>query len=196
MHVEETRKEIEDCRAAYGRTPLELLSERGLLGREFTAVHGTHSTRADLARLAAAGANLCLCPLTEANLGDGLPELVEPPVHALALGTDSNARLSMLEEMRWAEYGQRLRGEKRGGLVDARGAMATRWLRAATAGGARALGLPAGAFGQGQWADWVALDLGAPELAGWTQETLAESLLVGGGERVLAGTWVGGKRVV
>jgi formimidoylglutamate deiminase len=196
MHVEETRKEIEDCRAALGRAPLELLLDAGLPDAGFTAVHGTHSTRADLARLAERGANLCLCPLTEANLGDGLPKLVEPPGQALALGTDSNARISMLEEMRWGEYGQRLRGEKRGGVLDAHGAVAPRWLRAATEGGARALGLAAGRFEAGCHADWVALDLGAPELAGWTPGTLAESLLVGAGERVLAGTWVGGRRVV
>jgi formimidoylglutamate deiminase len=196
MHVEETHKEIEDCRAALGRAPLELLAATCELDQGFTAVHGTHSTRADLARLAEAGANLCLCPLTEANLGDGLPALAEPPPHALALGTDSNARISMLEEMRWGEYGQRLAGEKRGGLLDAHGACAPRWLRAATLGGARALGLPAGAFAPGHWADWVALDLDAPELAGWTSETLAASLVCGASERVLAGTWVGGRRVV
>lgn len=196
MHVEETHKEIADCRAALGKGPLELLLEQGLVDAGFTAVHGTHSSRADLARLAERGANLCLCPTTEANLGDGLPELVEPPRHELALGTDSNARISMLEELRWGEYGQRLRGEKRGGLLDASGAWAPRWLRAATLGGARSLGLAAGAFEPGRFADWVALDLEAPELAGWTPKTLAESLACGASERVLAGTWVGGKRVV
>jgi len=195
-HVEETRREIEDCRAAHGRGPLELFDEELALDHGFTAVHGTHSTPADLARLARRGANLCLCPLTEANLGDGLPGLAGPPTPALALGTDSNARISMLEEMRWAEYGQRLRHERRGGLVDEHGAFAPRLLRAATLGGARALGLAAGAFEPGHWADWVALDLDAPELAGWRPETLAESLLCGAGERVLAGTWVGGRRVV
>jgi len=195
MHVEETRKEVEDCRAALGRRPLELFAEHGLLAADFTAVHATHTDAAGFAALAAAGASVCLCPTTEANLGDGLPALLEPPTQALALGTDSNARISLLEELRWAEYGQRLRGERRGALVDARGAVAARLLAAGTRGGARALGVAAGALEPGRWADLVALDLGALELAGATPETLAEALVFGAGERALAGTWVGGKRV-
>lgn len=194
MHVEETQKEVEDCRAALGRRPLELLAEHALLDAGFTAVHATHTAADGFAALAAAGARVCLCPTTEANLGDGLPALVEPPGLELALGTDSNARISFLEELRWAEYGQRLRGERRGALVDARGAVAARLLAAGTRGGARALGLAAGAFEPGNWADFVAVDLGASELAGATPDTLAEALVFGAGERALAGTWVGGAR--
>ena len=68
-------------------------------------------------------------------------------------------------------------------------------MEAATAGGARSLGLPCGAIEPGRWADFVEVDLAAPELAGWTRDTLAESLVFGAGERALAGTWVGGRRV-
>lgn len=196
MHVEETRKEVEDCRAALGRRPLELLGEHGLLDAGFTAVHATHTDAAGFAALSGAGASVCLCPTTEANLGDGLPELVEPARLALALGSDSNARISMLEELRWAEYGQRLRGERRGALLDGEGNVAARLLAAGTRGGARALGVAAGALEPGCWADLVAVDLGASELAGATSDTLAEALVLGAGERALAGTWVGGKRVV
>lgn len=196
MHVEETRKEIEDCRTAYGRTPMQLLAERLDLDESFTAVHGTHTDPDQLGFYLNSGANLCLCPLTEANLGDGTPVLARVPPDGLCFGTDSNARISMLEELRWAEYAQRLAREQRGVLVDAQGEVARRLLAGATLGGARALGVRTGALEAGCWADFISLDLRAPELAGWKSETLLESVLFGAGERVLAGTWVGGKRVV
>jgi formimidoylglutamate deiminase len=194
MHLEEQRAEIDDCRTAYGRSPSELLRDEVALDAGFTAVHCTHTAPADLAALLEAGANVCLCPLTEANLGDGLPTLPEsPPPAQLCLGTDSNARLSLLEEMRWLEYGQRLRREGRGALRDARGAVAPVLLDAATRGGARALGLPAGAVAPGRWADFVTIDLDAPALAGWEPETLLESLVFGAGEEAIAATCVGGR---
>jgi cytosine/adenosine deaminase-related metal-dependent hydrolase len=196
MHVEETAKEIVDCRAAYGRTPMELVAARLDLDAGFTAVHGTHTAPDQLGFYLNSGANLCLCPLTEANLGDGTPALGRVPRDALCLGTDSNARISMLEEMRWAEYAQRLAREERGALLDEHGSVARRLLNAATLGGARSLGVRAGAIEAGAWADFVAVDLASPELAGWTPDTLLESLLFGAGERALAGTWVGGKRLV
>lgn len=195
MHLEETQKEIEDCRAAHGRTPMELVAARLDLDAGFTAVHGTHTGPDQLAFFLNSGANLCLCPLTEANLGDGTPALGRVPRDGLCLGTDSNARISMLEEMRWAEYAQRLAREERGCLVDGEGAVARRLLAAATVGGARALGVRAGALEVGAWADLVAWDLAAPALAGWTPETLLESLILGGDERARVATWVGGRRV-
>jgi len=196
MHVEETQKEIQDCVAAHGRTPMELIAARLDLDAGFTAVHATHTAPEQLGFFLNSGANLCLCPLTEANLGDGTPVLGRVPRDGLALGTDSNARISMLEEMRWAEYGQRLAREERGVLADEHGEVARRLLTAATLGGARSLGVRAGAIEAGAWADLVAVDLEAPELAGWAPETLLESLVFGSCERVVAGTWVGGRRVL
>ncbi|HVF62102.1 MAG TPA: formimidoylglutamate deiminase [Thermoanaerobaculia bacterium] len=194
MHLEEQRQEIEECREAYGRSPFDLLRETIDLAEGFTAVHCTHTSPADLASLLAAGGNVCLCPLTEANLGDGLPVLPEtPPPAQLCLGTDSNVRISMFEVMRWLEYGQRLRREGRGALRDERGAVAPVLLDAATRGGARALGLPTGAIAPGLWADFVAIDLDTPALAGWEPETLLESLVFGAGEEAIAATCVGGR---
>ena len=195
MHLEETQKEIQECRAAHGRTPMELVAARLDLDAGFTAVHATHTAPEQLGSYLDSGANLCLCPLTEANLGDGTPVLGRVPRDGLSLGTDSNARISMLEEMRWAEYGQRLARRERGVLADEHGQVARRLLAAATRGGARALGVRAGAIEVGAWADFVALDLAAPELEGWTGDTLLESLVFGASERALAGTWVGGRRV-
>ena len=110
-----------------------------------------------------------------------------------AIGTDSNNRLAMLEEMRWLEYGQRLHGELRGALPDARGDVAPALLAAATAGGADALGVPAGRIAAGQWADFVAIDLTAPSLAEVPPERLLPGLVFGAGNAVIAGTYVGGR---
>jgi formimidoylglutamate deiminase len=99
----------------------------------------------------------------------------------------------MLEEMRWLEYAQRLARERRGVLAASDGALARPLLDAATRGGARALGIDAGEIRAGAWADLVAVDLEAAELAGWTDDTLLEALVLGVGDGVVAATCVGGR---
>ena len=161
----------------------------------FTAIHCTHTAKADMERFLAAGGTVCLCPLTEGNLGDGTPRLTQ--AHAaggrLAIGTDSNNRLAMLEEMRWLEYGQRLHGELRGALPDARGEVAPTLLAAATTGGAGALGVAAGRIAAGHWADLIAIDLRAAALAEMPAERLLAALVFGAGNEAIAGTYVGGR---
>jgi formimidoylglutamate deiminase len=193
LHVEEQRREIEESVAAYGRPPMAVILD-AVDGGAFTAVHCTHTGDADMARFLDAGGIACLCPLTEGNLGDGIPRLDR--AHAagdrLAIGTDSNNRLAMLEELRWLEYGQRLRGELRGALPDPAGDVAPTLLAAATTGGARALALPAGRIATGCWADFVAVDLDAPALADVSRERLLAALVFGAGNGAIAGTYVGG----
>jgi formimidoylglutamate deiminase len=99
----------------------------------------------------------------------------------------------MLEEMRWLEYGQRLAGERRGVLAGGDGRVAPVVLAAATSGGARALGLPAGAIAPGLWADFAAIDLGHPALAGAAAGDLAAALVFGAGDGAVAATCVGGQ---
>jgi cytosine/adenosine deaminase-related metal-dependent hydrolase len=146
-------------------------------------------------RFLAAGGRVCLCPLTEGNLGDGIPRLALLDVASdqLCFGTDSNLRLSVLEDMRWAEYGQRLAGEMRGALADSEGQVATTLLDAATIGGARALGVDAGRITPGAWADLVVVRLDAPSLAGVPPGRLLDGLVFGAGNDVIAGTYVGGR---
>jgi formimidoylglutamate deiminase len=193
MHVEEQQREVEECVAAYNRSPLELVLGEIDVGGHFTAVHCTHSEPEPLGVLLSAGGRVCVCPLTEANLGDGIPRLTDRPLRGrLCLGTDSNARISMLEEMRWLEYGQRLWRESRGVLRTGRGEVARALLEAATVDGAAALGVEAGEIRSGCWADLAAIDLAAPTLAGWEPDTLLESLVFGAAEEAVAATCVGG----
>jgi formimidoylglutamate deiminase len=194
MHVEEQRREIEDCVAALGEPPMAVLNRGLRVDGRFTAVHCTHTAPADADAFGAAGGNACICPLTEAALGDGIPDLrrLRSAGASICLGTDSNGRIDLVEEMRWLEYAQRLKLEQRGVLTDEDGRSAAALLRAATLGGARSLGLCSGRIAPGHDADFLTLDLSAPCLGGWTDQTLLESFVFGGGEEAIAGVCVGG----
>jgi formimidoylglutamate deiminase len=195
IHVEEQQGEIDECVAAYGKRPMAVLCDAIATASNVTAVHCTHTTPTDLARYVEAGGRICCCPLTEGNLGDGIPGLREVPAAwtRCCLGSDSNLRIAPIEDMRWLEYGQRLRGELRGGLPDETGAVAPMLLGAATAGGAGALGLDAGRIAPGAWADLAAVALDAPALRDVAPERLLEAIVFGAGNEAITGTWVAGR---
>lgn len=190
MHVEEQRREIDECRSAYGATPMQLLLSRMHDLSGFTAVHATHSEPAQMQEFLARGGTICITPLTEANLGDGIPSVAPllPRPDRLSLGTDSNARISMIEEMRWLEYAQRLRSETRGVYRDAEGHNASRLIDYATIAGARSLGVP------GDVADFVAIDLRARSIAEVDEAHLADAIVFGASDDVIRATYVAGKR--
>jgi len=183
MHVEEQRREIKDCLDAFGRTPMQILNERLDSCEGLTAVHATHSEPADLQRFLDRGGSVCITPLTEGNLGDGIPDITPLLAHPdrLSLGTDSNARISMIEEMRWLEYAQRLKSETRGAFRDDEGRNATRLIHFATAAGARSLGINAGAIVTGAAADFVSV----------ATDSL-ESLVFGSGDDAIRSVWANG----
>jgi formimidoylglutamate deiminase len=194
MHVEEQQREVDDCVAVYGRRPMRVLLDSLDIAGNLVAVHCTHTAPDDMRAFLAAGGAVCVNPLTEGNLGDGIA-MLEPASaigDRLALGTDSNARISLIEEMRWLEYGQRLKSEKRGVLAGEDGAVAPLLIAAATAGGAASLGVDAGRIAAGAWADFVAVDLASPLLADAAGEDVLAALIFGGSESALAGTCVGG----
>jgi formimidoylglutamate deiminase len=195
IHVEEQRREIDDVIALYGRRPMALLLETLGTATDLTAVHCTHTDPEEMDRFLSAGGTVCLCPLTEGNLGDGIATIprLPPRQRSLCLGSDSNARISLIEEMRWLEYVQRLATESRGVLRDQEGDIACVLLEAATVGGAKALGVETGRIEAGLWADFAALDLESPLIAGWTPERLLESVIFGATEEVVAATCVGGE---
>lgn len=198
LHVEEQTREIEEVTAAHGLGPLALLNERLDPKDRVTAVHCTHSTPADIERFAERGGRVCLCPLTEANLGDGFADLPAMLASGLTpcLGSDSNARISMTEEMRWMEYAQRLARQRRGIARGEIGEVAPVLLDAATRAGAAALGVAAGALEPGLWADLTLVDLGHPTLVAVPLHSegkeLAAALLLGAGDAAIEATAVAG----
>ncbi len=141
MHVAEQLAEIEACRAEYGTTPIALLAREGLLSDRFTAVHGIHVTDAEIEALAAARSFVCACPTTERNLGDGIvpaDRLLQAGVR-IALGTDSQAQIDLLEDARELEYHLRLQQLRRGIIAP------ETLFACATRSGAKSLGIPANA---------------------------------------------------
>ncbi len=195
LHVEEQRQEVRNSIAHYGAPPMRVLLDALDSAGGVTAVHCTHTAPGDLDDYLGRGGKVCLCPVTEGNLGDGHPTLAAGAAArgALCLGTDSNARISMLEEARWLEYGQRLAGERRGALIDPAGELAAVLLDCTTAAGAAALSLPTGRIVSGAWADFATVDLAHPTLAGWTPETLLAALVTGCDNEVILETCVGGR---
>jgi len=118
VHADEHPREIEECLAENGLLPIELLAETGCLGPHTTVVHATHADDRELDLIAAAGARVCLCPTTEANLGDGfapIERLCERGI-GICIGSDSNVRIDPLEELRELEGIARRRTGKRGVL--------------------------------------------------------------------------------
>ena len=116
VHADEQPKEIEECLAEHGCRPIELLARAGCLGERTTVVHATHADGAELDLLAAAGATICACPTTEADLGDGfLPaERVRTRAVPICIGSDSNVRIDPFEELRELEGIARRQTGRRG----------------------------------------------------------------------------------
>jgi len=194
MHVEEVVREIDDCRAATGKTPMRLLLDAGVVGPRFTAIHCTHSRAEDLRDFGANGGSICLCPITEGVLSDGisnLPVMLESGA-TLCLGTDANVRLSMNEEMRWVELVQRLKLMRRGVCLDDSHQPAVSLFNMASRNAARALGVSAGSIAPGHVADFIALDLDHPSLHGWTEPSLLGAFVFGCASEPIAATCVAG----
>ncbi len=195
IHVEEQHKEIEDCVSHYGKRPMQLLRERLQIDDQFTAVHCTHTDPSDMTLYLQAGGNVCICPLTEANLGDGIADVPEILKHngRICLGTDSNARISFIEEMRWLEYVQRLARERRGISTDESGNCAQSLWQMATMHGSNVLGTDTGKIEAGYAADLVTIDLNHPFLAGWSRDTLLDAWVFGSSNEAIAATCVNGR---
>ncbi|MGH7505870.1 MAG: amidohydrolase family protein, partial [Longimicrobiales bacterium] len=189
------------CLDAYGVRPVELLAAEGVADDQLTAVHATHLTHRELSILAQPGPVVCACPTTERDLGDGFlaaAELLDAGGR-IAIGSDSQTRIAPLEEVRLLEYHERLRrlrrvviGHDAGGRIDPGPAL----LGAATAAGAHALRIEAGALEPDTHADVIAVDLDHPALAGWSTETLAATLALCAPDDVITDVWVGGRRRV
>jgi formimidoylglutamate deiminase len=201
MHVSEQTAEVEACVAAYGRRPVEVLFDAGVLDARLTAIHATHVAMNEIALLGRARTTVCACPTTERDLGDGF--LPATSLHAagvpLGIGTDSQSVIDPLEEIRLIEYHERLRRNERVLMNDVqneRAAVAPALLRFGTQDGARALQLEAGTIESGKLADFIAVDLDQIQLHGWDVESLDAMLaLSASAPLVVTDTWVGGKRV-
>ena len=174
IHVDEQPREIEECLEEHGVRPIQLLDRTGCLTERTTVVHATHADGAELDLLARAGARICACPTTEANLGDGfLPvERVCNRAIGICIGSDSNVRIDPLEELRELEGIARRQAGRRNVIP------VETLLAIGGEEGAAALGLE-------RWRD-ARVDLDHPSLAGVAERDVHAALVLGCGADVLS----------
>ncbi len=199
IHIAEQQKEVDDCLAWSGRRPLQWLYENVEVDPRWCLIHATHAEADEVGLMARSGAVAGLCLTTEANLGDGIFPAVDFLAQGgrMGIGSDSHVSLSVVEELRWLEYGQRLRDQRRNRLYGANQPMVGRTLYdAALSGGAQALGQPVGELAVGKRADWIVLDGLDPYLATADGDNILNRWLFAGGDRQVRDVMVNGAWVV
>lgn len=198
IHIAEQVKEVDDCLAWSGQRPIEWLLNHAAVDDRWCMVHATHMTPAETAALARTGAVAGLCPITEANLGDGLfpAEAFLAAGGRYGVGSDSNVLIDASEELRLLEYGQRLLRQGRNMLAGGEGHSTGADIYAASVdGGAAALGVPA-SLAVGAAADIISLDLGHPSLAGKRDDELLDAYIFAAGRSAIDCVWRRGEKLV
>ena len=199
IHIAEQQKEVNDCLSWSGKRPVQWLYDNLDVDQRWCLVHATHVNAEEIRRMAQSRAVAGLCLTTEANLGDGIFPAVDYLAQGgrLGIGSDSHVSLSVVEELRWLEYGQRLRDQRRNRLYRNDQPMIGRTLYdAALAGGAQALGQPIAGLAVGQRADWLVLDGNDPYLATAQEDAILNRWLFAGGDRQVRDVMVNGQWVV
>jgi formimidoylglutamate deiminase len=199
IHAAEQVKEVDECIAALGRRPVQWLLDNAEIDSRWCLIHATHTTEPEIRALAASGAVVGLCPLTEASLGDGIFDGAGFLAAAgrFGIGTDSNIQIDAAAELRQLEYGQRLARRGRNMMTTQEGESTGRRLFAtALAGGAQALQRPIGALAAGLRADIVLLDGEHPDLASRYGDQWLDAWIFVAGRAAVKTVLVGGETVV
>lgn len=198
MHLAEQLAEVDEVREAYGARPVEWFLENADDPSRWCLIHVTQMTPDETTALAASGAVAGLCPITEANLGDGIFDGVRymDAGGRIGVGSDSNLRISLAEELRQLDHSQRLRDHTRAALATREHSTGRRLFDAVCAGGAHAAGRDGGAIRDGAWADLVALDLNHVDLAGLDGDLILDTFIFAGGREMVADVWSAGRHLV
>ncbi|MGI8840744.1 MAG: formimidoylglutamate deiminase [Caulobacteraceae bacterium] len=199
IHIAEQAREVEACVAWCGRRPVEWLLDHAPVDDNWCLVHATHMSEAETGRLAASGAVAGLCPITEANLGDGI--FPAAPYFsaggAFGVGSDSNVLIDAAEELRMLEYGQRLIRQGRNVLAsEHRPSVGAALFAGAHQGGARALGARPLGLAPGAPADVVCLDAGHPSVIGRQGDAFIDGWIFAARGGAVERVWRGGRKVV
>lgn len=199
IHIAEQMPEVEACLAWSGRRPIEWLFDHAEIDANWCLVHATHADEGEWRKIAQSRAVVGLCPITEANLGDGLFPASEfmQAGGRIGVGSDSNILIDAREELRLLEYGQRLVHRGRNILAGAPGqSTGGRLWRAALSGGAQALGVPNSALAEGSPADLLALRADHPALVGAQGDQILDCLIFAGTRDLIDGVWSAGVKQV
>jgi formiminoglutamate deiminase len=198
MHIAEQVKEVEDCHAWSGARPVEWLLDHADVGRRWCLIHATHMNPVETAALAQTGAVAGLCPVTEANLGDGV--FPAPSFMAsggrFGIGTDSNVRIGVADEMRQLEYAQRLRDRARNVMTTPGKSTGRCLFDSALAGGGAALGAASTGITAGAAADMVSLDADHPALVSRAGDALLDSWIFAAAPGTVDCVWTHGTKRV
>jgi formiminoglutamate deiminase len=197
IHVAEQTKEVDDCVAWSGARPVEWLLANADMDSRWCLIHATHMTEAETTGMAKTGAIAGLCPITEANLGDGTfpaPLFMEHGGR-FGVGSDSNVLIGLPDELRQLEYSQRLFHRARNVLAAPGQSNGRALFDAALDGGAAALGAAPGQLAVGGPADFVSLDAGSVSLAGKTGDAILDAWVFANATKVDC-VWVHGKKQV
>lgn len=198
IHISEQPKEVADIQAWLGARPVEWLLQNAPVDQQWCLIHATHMTTDETRDMARSGAVAGLCPITEANLGDGPFNGVEYMVHggAFGVGSDSNVRISLPEELRTLEYSQRLRDLGRNVIIPEAGSVGEFLYNGAARGGAQALGRDAGRIEEGALADLVAINSDTPALCALRNDQLLDGLCFAAGDDLVTDLWSAGRHMV
>lgn len=197
IHVAEQVKEVEDCIAWSGARPVEWLLANASVDRRWCLIHATHMLDAETIALAKSGAVAGLCPITEANLGDGTfpAPLFMQQGGRFGIGSDSNVLIGLPDELRQLEYSQRLAHRARNVLAQPGQSNSRALFSAAVAGGAAALGAGSPQLAAGAPADFVSLDGSHPSLAGKSGDAILDAWIFANGTAVDC-VWIDGRKLV
>lgn len=198
IHIAEQMQEVRDIEAWLGARPVEWLLDHLPVDDRWCLVHATHMTLVETQALARSGAVAGLCPITEGNLGDGLfpMEGFRAAGGFWGVGSDSNVRVALAEELRLLEYGQRLSLQARAVICPEDASNGRTLYDAALAGGCRALGRAAGAIATGALADLVALDGAALAFESRRGDDLLDAWIFAGDDDLVRDVWSAGRHVV
>ena len=197
IHAAEQMREVEDCIGWSGARPVEWLLRHADIDQRWCLIHATHMTEAETKEMAKAGAIAGLCPITEANLGDGAfpgRRFIAKGGH-FGVGSDSNVLIGVADELRQLEYSQRLARQARNVLAKPGQSHGRALFDAAVTGGSVALGADGGGLAAGAAADFVSLDASHPSLAGKAGDAILDAWIFANGAKV-DGVWVRGKKLV
>ncbi len=198
MHLAEQQAEVDEVLAAWRRRPAELLLDSVEVDRRWCLIHCTRNQPRESLALARAGAVAGLCPITESSLGDGIfdaPRWLRAGAD-FGIGSDSNIRISLSEELRTLEYSQRLRDRSRAVLATPDRSTGRRVFEAAARGGARAAGRGAGCIRVAELADLLALDDTHVDLEGRVGDAILDSYIFAGDDRMVRDVWSAGRHLV
>lgn len=198
IHIAEQPAEIEDCKKFLGARPVEYLMEQFPIDRRWCLVHATHMSNNELRLAAQSEATVGLCPSTEADLGDGVfrTALWLKSGGRFAIGSDSNVRISVAEELRLLEYNERLGSGQRNVLTTSDTSCGRFLYQHAAKSGAATLGQPVGCLETGYRADLLELDSGHELLIGREPDVALDSWIFAGDNSMLNSVWVAGRKVV